>query len=261
LTSNWWRSERTRKFLREVGSVVLGVLVALALGAVASEIGWRIEVAEARGALAEEMGEVLGQARERERLQSCFDRKLDAVAAIVDKAALDGRLPPVGDLGDPLVRTWSRGVWDSTQNAETAAHFDRETLDNLSGVYEFVDRLNRINERELDLWTRLYTIVGPGRPIGEEEVAGLRQTISDARAASNLMSLFGVRIQQVVDAFGLPYDRDVLARYGDRSLANVPVCHPISTVIPPGYGQAPLQQSAVLARRNPITRNSAGFHK
>src|SRR5437762_598804 len=44
---------RWKNRLREIGNIVLGVLIALGLGAIANEIGWKIEAASARSALAD----------------------------------------------------------------------------------------------------------------------------------------------------------------------------------------------------------------
>src|SRR4051812_12724903 len=162
------------KVLREIGSIVIGVLIALALGAVATEIGWAIDVRAAKGALAEELGEILGQGRDRERLYPCVERKLDAIGNILTEADRTGRLPPVGPIGDPAWRTWSHNVWDSTIGSDAASHFDRDTLDNISGVYEFVTIINRYSDEEMNAWRRLFAIVGPGREIGHEEIVSLR---------------------------------------------------------------------------------------
>ena len=128
-------SDRRRAFLREISGIVLGVLIALALGAVATWIGWQLDAADARRALALELGEIIGQGEERVAARTCLESRFDQIGAILDRASQTGRLPPVGDIGNPLFRTWSSGVWDSTLNAETASHMDRETLDNLSGAY------------------------------------------------------------------------------------------------------------------------------
>ncbi len=99
------RAWRRRAFVREIFGIVLGVLIALALGAVASAIGWQIDAIDARRALALELGEILGQAQERVIARDCIEHRLDAVAAVLDQAAASGQLPPLGDLGDPPRRT------------------------------------------------------------------------------------------------------------------------------------------------------------
>src|SRR3954447_5124135 len=98
------RLAKRRKFLRDLGSIVLGVLIALALGAITTEIGWLLDVRNAKQAIGEELGEILGQGRDRERLYPCVERKLYAIANILAKADETGRLPPVGPIGDPAWR-------------------------------------------------------------------------------------------------------------------------------------------------------------
>jgi hypothetical protein len=237
---------------------VLGVLIALALGAVATEIGWQIEILGAKHSLAAEMGEILGQAQERDRVDQCYRRRLNQISAIVEDAAKTGRLPPVGALGQPLLRTWSHGVWDSTLNAETAAHFDRDTLDNMSGAYEFVSLIGAANAREIDDWTRLAAISGPGRAFGADEANEMRAAIAAARTDNGLIALYSVRIRQVADAFGLPYDAKDVAKYGSRPLSDYALCGPISKAIPTGYGVSPIDGAVDQARAHPITSQSIG---
>src|SRR5262245_23043489 len=112
------RSDGWRAFSGEVGKIVLGVLVALGLGAVATDIGWRVEVDRARTALTYELGETVGQADERVKYASCVERRLDRIAQIVEQAAASGRLPPIGDISNPMFRTWNRGVWDSAVSSQ-----------------------------------------------------------------------------------------------------------------------------------------------
>lgn len=257
--ARWSREART-KFQREVGSVVLGVVIALALGAVATQIGWWIEVKFAKRALEVELGEALGQAKERERVEACYKARLDALAGVVDKAAAEGRLPPLGQIGTPVTRTWSHGVWDSTMDAETAAHFDRATLDNLSGTYEFIDLISQYSQREIDVWARLHVMVGPGRTLGEEEAAELRGAISEARMVSNMMGLMSVRVRQIADSYRLGYDPQTVAQYGDNPLSSYAICQSIGSEVPSTYGQAPLEGASQDARDHPITRESTGFN-
>ena len=42
------RLAKRRKFLRDIGGIVLGVLIALTLGAIATEVGWLIDVHNAK---------------------------------------------------------------------------------------------------------------------------------------------------------------------------------------------------------------------
>ena len=250
-------SERSQAFVREIGGIVLGVLIALSLGAVATAVGWRMDAADARRALSLELGEIIGQGRERELANACIEARLDKVAAAIDAAELTGRLPPLGEIGDPPWRTWSHGVWDSTISSDIASHMDRETLDNLSGAYEFVTILNRESAFEFESWTRLYGMVGPGRATTPAEVVDLRAALTRSRASHRLMVLSAVRLRQIADAYDLPYDRGTVAQWANDSLARR-YCAPIPPPNGKGYGQAPFSGSYRRVLQNPILRDSTG---
>ncbi|NNM75553.1 hypothetical protein HJG53_01355 [Sphingomonas sp. ID1715] len=256
MAQRWWRTERGRKRLAEIGDIVLGVLIALALGAVATWIGWQIDVADARDSLGDELGEIAGQGRFRERTYPCAERRLDQVATILADAEKTGRLPPVGPIGEPVYLSWSRGVWDSAIASDTASHFGREELDNLSGVYEFVDIIRTRTQSELDAWTRLYAIVGPGRPIGASEIAELRAALSAARQANRQIAIAAARANQTIAAFDLPLSRDTVEEYAQVDPARY--CSAIAPADGRPYGQAPQDGALDRVLANPITRERIG---
>lgn len=246
-------NERRQKFAREVGSVVLGVLIALGLGAVATEIGWQVEVRNARHAIKIELGELVGQADERVNFAPCVETKLDAIARIIDRAEREGRLPPLGELGNPPWRSWPRGVWDSTVSAQTASHFNRDLLDNYSTAYDFAVLIADRNNREVEAWTRLSVIRGPGRAFSPQEAGMLRQVISEARYLHRMQVMAGMRMKQVADAFGLDYDVATAREYSDRDPRKERICRPVSGRGDPTYGQAPFDNVVERVRANPIT--------
>ena len=253
------RLAKRRRFYRDIGGIVLGVLIALALGAIATEIGWLIDVRNAKEAIGEELGEILGQGRERVRIHACVERKLTDVAAILDGAEESGRLPAVGDIGDPPWRTWSHNVWDSTIGSDTAGHFDRDTLDNISGVYEFVTIINHYSDVEMDAWRRLYAIVGPGRAVGHDEITSLRDALSSARLSDRMMAGSSLRMAQMADAYDLPMNRETVAQFGAAPIDRY--CGPIRKAGGESYGEAPMGNMVDRVQKNPITRESIGTSK
>jgi len=248
------KAERRQAFIREIAGIVLGVLIALSLGAVATAIGWRLDAREARDALALELGEIIGQGTERVAAYHCIERRFDAVAALLDGAAASGTLPPVGDIGDPPFRTWSTGVWDSTISSNTASHMDRDTLDNLSGVYEFMTVINHEVLVETDSWSTMYTIVGPGRPVTPDEISTLRRALSRARMAHRMIVMSAQRLHQIADAYDLPYDRGTVAEYSRRDLG-ARYCAPIGPPGTAGYGAAPFARAYQSVRDKPIVKD------
>lgn len=253
----WYMSERGRKFLRELWSIVLGVLIALMLGAVATWIGWKIDVADARRSLSEEIGEISGQARYRVRANDCMEAKFDAIGRILATAERAGRLPPVGPIGEPIMLTWSTGVWNSVISADIGSHLGRDELDNLSGVYEMVGIINARTQGELDAWTRLYAIVGPGRVVATSEVTDLRGTLAQARVINRQIVAASLRLNQTVAAFDLPASKGAIQAYGSAPLRRY--CAPIAPPDGRTYGQAPMADVVARISANPITRDSVGI--
>lgn len=236
---------KRRKTIRDVGEIVLGVLIALALGAVAGEIGWRMEVADAKGAIANELGEIVGQGRERVAVDACMERRIDAIGAIVDAASNTGRLPPVGQLGDPMFRTWSTGVWDSTRSAQIASHMDRNLQDDISGIYRFVDVINEATDKEVDAWTRLYAIVGPGRAIGDDEIVSLRSALGEARMAHRQIVVTSRNIDRFSRELHVPVDEGTVRKY---EAVKTNSCPPIAPYSGEHYGEAPFSRRTAATR-------------
>ena len=114
-----------REFLTELGTIVLGVSIALAAEQGVEYFHWRSEVAQARQAIASEMTGNVHNAIVRLRTKDCTERKLDQLAAILDQASRAGNLPPVGAIGQPPRRHWSSGAWNSVVASQVATHFPR----------------------------------------------------------------------------------------------------------------------------------------
>lgn len=235
---------KRRKTIRDVGEIVLGVLIALGLGAVASQIGWEVEVWRANRAIANELGEAVGQGLQRVRADKCIEAKLSSIGATLDKAEVEGRFARTGELGRPLTRTWSTDVWDSTRSADIASQMDRERLDDLSGVYRLIAIIDESTTREEEAWTELFAIVGPGRVADAAELRALRGSLARARSAHRSIVGSGVWLDGLVIRLGLPVNRESVRQYRNASIAEH--CGPIAAWRGERYGEAPF--------RNPVER-------
>ena len=255
---SWRPLDGWRRFFGEVGIIILGVLVALGLGAIATEIAWRTDVRQSRDALSYELGEAIGQGRERVNVAPCIEGRLDQLARIVSDAKRDGRLPPLGDIKQPPWRTWNSGIWDSAVAARTASHFPRKEAIGLVSFYEFVGMLRTVNARELDAWTRLHTLVGPGRRFGPEVAARMHAAIGEARFLHRFMALSSIRADQIASAYTLRHDDRTAREYSDKPLSAAQICGPISPQAASAYGQAPFNNIIERAKSSPTSGLSGG---
>lgn len=247
-----------RAFAGEVGIIVVGVLIALAAEQLVEDWNWSHKVREARERLAPELGEDLGQAELFDRARPCTEHRLDELAQIVTDAQRTGRLPPLGTIGQPYWFTWDMGVWQSLIADQTATHFGHEELSAYTGTYQFISTIDEAGKENMESWTTLGALAGPGRRFDPGEANFYLQAITRARFLSRFIAGVGVRAQQLATAYALPIDA-----HEYRSYATLPpstaLCDPIGRTGAATYGQAPWQAMLRTMRAQPITRKSNGM--
>ena len=241
-----------REFLTELGTIVLGICIALAGEQVIEELRWHNQVQEARQVIATEMAQNLAGAVLRLRTEGCIERRLDMLTDILDAASRSGTLPPVGDIGQPPPRQWRSGSWESVVAAETATHFPRQELARLADLYQLMARMEGMTQFNLQAWSELYAMIGPGRRLDPASEADLRKALSLARATSRTYASMGMTLFLRTRALGLPFSGEDLKQIADarrEPLATLPsaagigsisaICDPLGAV-PPRYGQSQL---------------------
>jgi hypothetical protein len=251
-----------KEFFIELGTIVLGICIALAGEQLIDDLHWRNQVAEAQRAVAAEMAQNVGTAIVTWRNQTCAERRLDEVAQILDKAAATGVLPPVGEIGRPAPRLWRTGTWESLVASQVVTHFPRQQLAALASVYTAVRRAD--DTPEADVWTDLSAISGPGRRLDPASEAALRKALGSARSIARRRASLSAVILALTAQQHLPYssqDLDFIAamrRAAQNSeKGGVPwaltqalpggfsLCRPIGAV-PANYGQAPPGTAEIL---------------
>jgi hypothetical protein len=243
-----------REFLTELGTIVLGICIALAGEQTIEELRWKSQVQEARAAIAGEMAQNIGTAFVMARNRICAERRLDEVAQILDRAAETGVLPPLGQIGRPAPRLWRYGTWDSMVASQVVTHFPRDQLAALANIYTAVRRADDNAEREA--WTDLNAISGPGRRLDPASETELRRALGRARITTQAKADLSALILDQAQKQHLPFTPQDLnliaalrsaAQNGDKT--DVPaalakllpggfrICRPIGPA-PAHYGQA-----------------------
>jgi hypothetical protein len=192
-----------RELLGEIGIIVIGVLVALGAEQVVEILHWRSEVAHARQTLSQEFAGDIALADERTRLAPCLVVRIQQVAAILDKAAEAGRLPPVGKIGGPPDRTWTVPSWNAALASQTASHMSRTDLVTFGALADYANVLNRQNAEESLVWSDLNAIVGPGRPTSLEEIGRLRSALGRAHYYAKTMTFDSQQFVRWIRASGI----------------------------------------------------------
>ena len=241
-----------REFGIEIGTIICGILIALALEQAAEALRWRGEVAETRRRLSVELGTLMGQAEFRARASICVQRRLDELAAVVDDAARSGRLPALGEPSYPSLFIWGTGAWQSAVSAQALPHLNQGELRGYSDAYKFIGLVDESNRSEAKVWTALYGLAGPGRPFGAAEAAASRQAIGEARYLDYYIGGMGVRAHQSLDAYGIGFEARRYQKILSRPIESLPICKPIAGPPPLHYGEAPFRTFVSDAHAHPM---------
>jgi hypothetical protein len=240
-----------RELLTEIGVIVIGVCIALAGEQTVEWLHWRTQVAEAREIIAAELAHSVEGAITRLRAEPCMERRFDELAQILDAAGKSGSLPPVGDIGLPPRNLWLSGSWESVVASQTATHFPRQQLADLSHAYKIIEKIDQFNAGETNDWRDLYALVGPGRRLDPASENELRKALSHARASSRYMTNLSELIIGDVKSLNLSFSAGDLSEIanvthipltGSKQNVNArnstsAICGPIGAV-PANYGQA-----------------------
>ena len=228
-----------RDFLKEYAIIVVGVLTALAAQQAVEWWHWRSEVAQAREAIATELTTNLVGAIYRMRGHACTEQRLNELALVLDTAAKHGSLPPLGHFGMPWRQTFPNGAWESVVASQTATHFPSRLMVDIASTYKMVSRIEEFSGREIEVWSVLYSMVGPGRVLDPASEAQLREALSKVRTDSRIMHSLSI---QLIEAFGklsLSLDRENRNRIAvaqNRPLTDLFICQPVGSP-PASYGQ------------------------
>ena len=231
-----------RELLTEIGVVVIGVCIALAAEQTVEWFHWRNQVANAKNVIATELSASLIAGIRRVRSEDCTERRLDQLARILDEATKKGSLPPLGDIAIPPRAPWPNGAWDSVVASQTATHFPRQQLADIAGVYNSLQRLDDFSPKEIEAWSQLSTMTGPGRRLDPASKSQLRKALSYARSLNRFYAALSMQLVDRVKNLHLPFSQRDLERIAAarRPPASTPlpgICLPIgpATAL---YGQA-----------------------
>jgi len=240
-----------RDFLKEVGTIVLGVSIALAAEQGMEWWHWRNEVTQARQAIATELVGSLHNSIVRLRTKDCTERRLDQLSDILDSAAKTGILPPVGGFAGPPRRHWSSGAWQSVVSSQVATHFPRQELSDLGRLYTYIAAQDSRQPDEASTWSKLSTVIGPGRRLDPASEANLRNALSEARGLNRQSVISAHVILNIAHTLNPSYSESDLAFIAksrdENPMAVRPFtfaymapeylsCQPLGAV-PPRYGQ------------------------
>jgi hypothetical protein len=138
-----------RELLKEIGTIVIGVLIAIAFEQTVEWLHWRHKLTDAEAAVRFELhDDDLPQAYARVVVRSCLDKRLDALTAALATDQSRERFSRLARAYDPPFRTWDMNAWHVMVSADVLSRLTAEEALHRSQVYNVVPALGDTNVLE-----------------------------------------------------------------------------------------------------------------
>jgi hypothetical protein len=194
-----------RGYVKEYVVIVVGVLTALAAQQAADWWRWQSEVAQARQTIASEMARNVAYGIQRMRLARCLQTKVRDIDKLLADAARSGELPPLESVGGAPLVPWSSSAWESIVASQTATHFPRRQLTSLSLTYRRIERIENWNRQEIEAWSMLGRLAGPGRRFEPAFGSELHKALGLVQTYNNIIPTTSMRFIQDAQGLDLPF--------------------------------------------------------
>lgn len=223
-----------QKFVRDVGGIVLGVLIALALGEVAEAVRWQLRAAKTNAAINVELARVAGVLDERVMVQPCLEKRLRELESLLRSARATHLLPDIAEIGRPPYRPTQSAAWSDAVSSGALLHLSATRRATLSLNYPIIESYDEDLKDEQDLWASLRVLEGAHGPISDDllteaslSVARL-QYFSPMNGLSANETLEDIQKASVASSYFI-----ILNREGSRSevasaLQSRPICRALT---------------------------------
>ena len=185
-----------REFAGEVGIIVLGVVIALALGQAVQAWQWHEDVKTARTSIQREMAFDLAFFADRLRIAKCVDRHLADAEQRIEAVATSGETPPSNANLESPGRLILVGDYEAQEAADNLIHFPPADLSALGVFYDQARFMSEWTEKEDTAWNELELLSKGGTRLGAFDVAMLRR---DLQIAKNYERLTLINARRQID--------------------------------------------------------------
>jgi len=171
-----------RDFLKEVGIIVLGVLIALAAEQTVEKLHERAIASDARETIRAEARLDLGFMRDDRVLeQTCIDHRLDQIGALLTRAH-DGALdPPPSWIGRPTTDPMFMERWRSALASGRTSLLSAAEQEHYGLLYGLFERYDQHEAHEQQIWADLRALENWQGPLGAPARLAFAQSLKEAR--------------------------------------------------------------------------------
>jgi len=192
------------EFAREMGAVILGILIALGLEQAVEMAHWAHAVREGEASLKEELATQAQFYALRRVTHDCIEARLDQVEAAVDGVRAGVHQAPMGKIAFPQGALIKRDAWEAISTGAVLPHLAPERLKTYSLVYA-----QGLDERvwetdEGDAWDFIRLTEGDPNRLSATDVGQVRAAINKARRLNYLIFVNAQEQLDRIRSLGVP---------------------------------------------------------
>jgi hypothetical protein len=192
-----------REFLKEVGIIVLGILIALVLEQAVSWAHDRSVGREARASIRGEIAHNLRTVAMRDSIEPCIQRRLREVDRYLDQAQMAGTTSRISWIGAPLSFLASHTKFQAAQSAGRFVFIDEGEQDQIAMIYSDLQDADEAGVREWYAWAELRSLATTHARLTQADLSRLRGALQEARGADWFIRLDDKQVMDAARKLGL----------------------------------------------------------
>ena len=206
-----------KEFFIELGTIVLGIIIAICLEQSVEWLRWQGEVSDARQAITAEIAANNQSFMARRiAIAPCLDRQAQEAENILDDLQAKrepGRFTMFHPQNGSLLNF---SEWESQRAAQNLTHFPHQELELLGSYYDQLTDIKTWMVDEGQAWRVLTVLQYPPAEIGISDLLRLRTALENAKEMERLIVLNARRQLDRSRKLGIltkPYDQVLVAKY------------------------------------------------
>lgn len=192
-----------REFTKEIGTIVIGVLIALGGEQAVEAVRHSREADEAHDAIRAEVVADLTRIEQRDLAHDCVLARLNEIAMLVDQASPDGRIAKTATwIGRPPRYAVETARWDAASQSGRVSLLPSTAQSRLGFLYTTLRYEYGLNNDEQQTWSKLDGLVGLDRLTADGKLA-IKGEIEQARFYNGSLHQIAQIILNRAEAEGL----------------------------------------------------------
>jgi hypothetical protein len=201
---------RWNDFLKEVGIIVLGVLIALGAEQSVEWLNWRAKAAQAEKHLRPDAETILDAMVERLEIQACQDARLKLIRERLLASGRDWTAmapfytsgPPAGSTYAHPMRSWPRASWLTAVASTAAMHLPDARLDDYAEIFAAAEREGNDQATEHEASSEL-NVLGSSLTLTPDQKVTFLRIIEAERARNRVMAYEARNTLPYFEALGM----------------------------------------------------------